>query len=111
MEDGQMFTWTALLTIGGASLLTFYIVQYSKALIDRALGCWNIPTDVYAVAVAWGVLLAAEFATGALAGDWRIYFLSFANAFLVAAAAGMIQVKSVNPPGKGKVESTDDQRH
>lgn len=100
MPDTQLFTWQALLTIGGASLLTFYIVQYTKVLIDRILQKWRIPTDLYAVLVAWVVLLAAQFAIGVQAvGDWRTYFLTFANAFLVAAAAGQIQNKSINPPG------------
>ncbi|PYI52558.1 hypothetical protein [Paenibacillus flagellatus] len=98
MQDTQLFTWTALLTIGGASLLTFYIVQYTKILVDRVLRKWRVPTDVYAVAVAWVVLLAAQFAIGTEA-DWRTYFLAFANAFLVAAAAGQIQNKSIHPPG------------
>jgi hypothetical protein len=99
MQDGQLFTWMALLTIGGASLLTFYIVQYTKMLVDRLTARWGIPTDVYAVLVAWIVLLAAQFATGGPMDDWRIYFLSFANAFLVAAAAAQMQIKSIHPPG------------
>lgn len=100
MQGDQLFTWTALLTIGGASLLTFYIVQYTKLLVDRAMARWNIPTDIYAVFVAWGVLLAAQFATGTAATDWQAYFLSLANAFIVAAAAAQIQIKSLNPPGQ-----------
>lgn len=96
--ETQLFTWQALLTIGGASLLTFYIVQYTKLLVDRLLKKRKIPTDLYAVAVAWTVLLAAQFATGTTA-DWRTCFLAFANAFLVAAAAGQIQHKSIRPPG------------
>jgi formate hydrogenlyase subunit 4 len=99
MQDGQLFTWVALLTIGGASLLTFYIVQYTKLLLDRY---WQLPTDVYAVAVAWLVLMVAQIATGTPWLDWRMWFLSLANAFIVAAAAGQIQNKSVNPPGGGK---------
>ncbi|MEF3302383.1 hypothetical protein [Paenibacillus sp. GYB003] len=98
MKDTQLFSWEALLTIGGASLLTFYIVQYTKALLDRMMPRRRIPTDLYAVAVAWLVLLAAQFATGTTA-DWRTCFLAFANAFLVAAAAGQIQNKSLHPPG------------
>lgn len=99
MNEGQLFTWQSLLTIGGASLLTFFIVQYTKVLIDRFLKRYNVPTDIYAVFVAWVILLAAQFATGSTALDWRIYFLSFANAFVVAAAAAQIQTKSLKPPG------------
>ncbi|WP_127580988.1 hypothetical protein [Paenibacillus koleovorans] len=103
MQDGQLFTWAALLTIGGASLLTFYIVQYTKELVDKLTSRWmSLPTDVYAVLVAWAVLLAAQFAGGAPLADWRTYFLAFANAFLVAAAASQIQNKSLNPPGRDK---------
>ncbi|WP_246066877.1 hypothetical protein [Paenibacillus koleovorans] len=102
LDNGQLFTWTALLTIGGASLLTFYIVQYTKVLVDRLTVRWGLPTDIYAVLIAWIVLLAAQFAQGAPAWDWRIYFLSFANAYIVAAAAAQIQIKSINPPGGDK---------
>ncbi len=100
--DGQLFTWEALLTIGGASLLTFFVVQYTKKLVDRIAQRRRIPTDLYAVLIAWIVLLAANFASGAPAGDWRTYFLTFANAFLVAAAAAQIQTKALNPPGEGE---------
>jgi len=100
MQDGQLFTWTALSAIGGASLLTFFIVQYTKKLIDRFVK-W-LPTDVYAVVVAFFVLIAAQIATGAATGDWRVYGIAFANAFLVAAAAGQIQNKSINAPGEAK---------
>lgn len=97
--DSQFFTWEALSAMGGASLLTFFIVQYTKVLVDRYL---TVPTDVYAVFVAFFVLLLAQMALGASWLDWRIYVLTFANAFLVAAAAGQIQNKSLKPPGDGE---------
>lgn len=93
--DGQFFTWEALSAMGGASLLTFFIVQYTKGLIDRFV---RVPTDIYAVVVAFFVLLAAQLALGASAADWRVYGLTFANAFLVAAAAAQMQRKSLEPP-------------
>lgn len=96
--ESQFFTWDALSALAGASLLTFFIVQYTKVLVDR---CVSIPTDVYALAVAFLVLLAAQLANGANALDWRLYVLTFANSFLVAAAAGQIQSKSIKPPGNG----------
>ncbi len=34
MQDA-FFTWEALSAMGGASLLTFFIVQYTKVLADR----------------------------------------------------------------------------
>jgi hypothetical protein len=95
--ENQFFTWDALSALAGASLLTFFIVQYTKVLIDRYL---TVPTDIYALAVGFFVLLAAQLATGTSGWDWRLYVLTFANSFLVAAAAGQIQSKSVNPPGQ-----------
>jgi hypothetical protein len=94
--ENQFFTWDALSALAGASLLTFFIVQYTKVLVDRYV---TVPTDVYALIVAYFVLLAAQLATGANAGDWKLYVLTFANSFLVAAAAGQIQNKSIKPPG------------
>ena len=81
-------------------MLTYFVVQYSKSLLDR----WapRLPTDLFAVLVAFAVLTMAQLATGADAGDWRVYALAFANGFLVAAAAGQIQNKAVSPPGAGK---------
>lgn len=98
METGQLFSWEALSAMGGASLLTFFIVQYTKNLVDR-LSKW-LPTDLYAVLVAFIILTLAQLALGADGADWRIYGLTFANAFLVAATAGQIQNKSVSPPGQ-----------
>lgn len=90
-------------------MLTFFIVQYSKRMLDRFV--W-FPTDLYAVIVAYIVLLAAQLAMGAKVADWRLYVLTFANAFLVAAAAAQIQDKSINPPGvvQRKEESDDGKR-
>ncbi|WP_240415042.1 hypothetical protein [Paenibacillus periandrae] len=94
--ENQFFTWDALSALAGASLLTFFIVQYTKVLVDQ----WRvIPTDIYALIIAYFVLLAAQLATGANASDWKLYVLTFANSFLVAAAAGQIQNKSLKPPG------------
>jgi phosphatidylserine synthase len=96
MQD-TLFTWDALLTMGGASLLTFFVVQYTKVLVDR----WfkGMPTDIYAVLIAWIVLTLAQLAVGASWSDWRLYMLALANAFLVAAAAGQMQNKALKPPG------------
>jgi hypothetical protein len=93
--EGQFFTWEALSAMGGASLLTFFIVQYTKNQVDRWL---RMPTDIYAVMVAYAILLASQLAIGANGSDWRLYILNFANSFLVAAAAGHLQNKSIHPP-------------
>ncbi|WP_409346771.1 hypothetical protein [Paenibacillus sp. MBLB4367] len=78
-------------------MLTFFVVQYTKGLMDQ-FAHW-LPTDVYAVVVAFLVLIMAQLAIGANATDWRMYGLAFANAFLIAAAAGQMQNKAVRPPG------------
>lgn len=104
MSGDTLFSWDALATLAGASLLTFFIVQYFKGLLDR----WApaLPTDVFAVAVAWAILTLAQLAAGASAVDWRLYVLAFANAFLVAAAAGQMHNKAINPPGSTTTETT-----
>ena len=79
-------------------MLTYLIVQYTKGLVDR-FAKW-LPTDLYAVVIATSILTAAQLAIGADAGDWRVYALALANGFLVAAAAGQMQNKALNPPGQ-----------
>ena len=99
VDTGQLFTWEALSAMGGASLLTYFVVQYTKSLIDRFAARW-LPTDLYAVIVASLILLTAQLALGANPTDWRVYVLAVANGFLVAAAAGQMQRKAVEPPGQ-----------
>lgn len=108
MTNDTLFSWDALATLAGASLLTFFITQYFKGLMDR----WapSLPTDVFAVFVAWAVLTLAQLAAGAPAVDWRLYVLSFANAFLVAAAAGQMHNKAINPPGTTTTETKTEAR-
>lgn len=105
MAEGQLFTWESLAALGGASLLTYFVVQYTKGLIDRLTGK-RVPTDLYSVLVASLILMTSQLALGAHPGDWRLYLLSVANGFLVAAAAGQIQRKAVEPPGTGKERET-----
>jgi len=97
--DDQLFTWEALSAMGGASLLTFFVVQYTKSSIDRFAARW-LPTDLYAVFVASAILITAQLALGANPADWRVYMLAIANGFLVAATAGQMQRKAVEPPGQ-----------
>ncbi|REK64395.1 MAG: hypothetical protein C6P35_12950 [Cohnella sp.] len=97
MDSGELFTWQALSAMGGASLLTFLIVQYTKEPVSRCLK-W-LPTDLYAVAIAFLVLLLAQLALDNHYTDWRVYALALANGFLVAAAAGQMQNKALHPPG------------
>jgi hypothetical protein len=104
--ESQLFTWEALSAMGGASLLTYFIVQYTKNIVDR-FASW-LPTDLYAVFVAWSILTLAQLAGGSYAADWRVYALSFANAFLVSAASGQMQNKAANPPGQSRDSGKSD---
>lgn len=90
-----LFTFDALATLAGASLLTYLVVQYTKALVDRVL---SLPTDLYAVFIGASILTLAQLATGANPADWRIYVLSLANGFLVAATAGKLNDTALRPP-------------
>jgi hypothetical protein len=94
-----LLTFEALATLSGASLLTYLVVQYTKSLVDRVTG-GRLPTDLYAVLVGAVVLLLAQLATGAGAADWRVYVLSLANGFLVAATAGKLNDAALRPPGR-----------
>jgi len=105
LDTDQLFTWEALSAMGGASLLTYFVVQYTKGLIDR-IASW-LPTDLYAVIVASLILLTAQLALGADPADWRVYLLAVANGFLVAAAAGQMQRKAVEPPGQPAGKDSD----
>lgn len=92
----SLFTFAALTTLGGAALLCYLIVAYTKAIIDRI---WpGLPTDIYAVFVAFVILLSVALATGANPRDWRVYMLAFFNAFLVAVAAGKLNDTALRPP-------------
>jgi cell division protein FtsW (lipid II flippase) len=65
--ESQFFTWDALSALAGASLFTFFIVQHTKMLVDR----WIVlPTVIYALFIAYFVLLAAQLATGASGWGW-----------------------------------------
>lgn len=99
-----LFTWEALGALAGASLLTFLVVAYTKALVDRL---FRLPTDLYAVAVGAVVLILAQLALGADAGDWRVYVLAVANGFLVAATAGKMNDVVHRPPGKPPVNGVE----
>lgn len=91
MENGNLFTWTTLASLAGAASLTFLIVQYTKALIDRMFP--GLPTDLYAVVISTAILILAQLATGGSGMDWRLYALALANGFWVAATAGQMHQK------------------
>ena len=91
MQD-TLFTWQGLVTIGGASMLTFLIVLYTGRLIDN---WWKAGTDLYALIWAFIILSVANIATGGNPLNWQLYALAFCNSFLVAAASGKLRDKSV----------------
>jgi len=91
--ENTLFTWQTLVTLGGASMLTFLIVLYTNRIINS---WWPFGTDLYAVFWGFVILTMANIAAGASITDWRTYALSFCNSFLVAAAAGKLRDKSIS---------------
>lgn len=76
------FTWTYLLTIGGATAATLLIVQFLKAPLDRV---WKVPTRYLVYGIALGIMLAAKaFTSGLYIDDVPLILV---NAFIVAVAA------------------------
>lgn len=101
----SLFTFDALATLAGASLLTYLVVQYTKNLVDKLI---VMPTDIYAVIIGALILVLAQLATGADASDWRVYVLSLANGFLVAATAGKLNDSALKPPQpKNSIKDTE----
>ncbi len=97
----SLFTFDALATLAGASLLTYLIVQNTKNWIPVATG-------LYAVVIGAVVLTLAQLATGSNPSDWRIYVLSLFNGFLVAATAGKINDVALTPPApKPPIKDTE----
>jgi hypothetical protein len=89
----KLFTIEALATLAGASYLVFLVVSYTKQYV-------KLPTAIYAVMVSFAVLLPAQIGTGAPINDWKVYFLSLANAFLVASLAGKANDEAVRQAPK-----------
>jgi hypothetical protein len=86
MPQDSLFTFENLGTIGGASLLCFLVVAYTKGLID-SFAPW-IPTNVYSLFVATTILVLVQLNTNPAALHlWQTYFLSLANGVLVSATA------------------------
>ena len=89
----KLFTPDALATLAGASFLTFVVVAYTKAYVQK----WTkIPTDIYAVSIGTFVLVLAQLAVGAEPRSWVLYFIALANGFLVALQAGKMNDKAID---------------
>lgn len=89
----NMFSIEALVTLSGASFLVYLIVSYTKRYIPFA-------TDLYAVCISFPILLLAQFAAGASWNSWVVWFLAFANSWLVAATAGKANDKALDEAAK-----------
>ena len=76
------FDWVYLGSIAGATAATLLVVQYMKAPLDKV---WKIPTRLFALIIAFMILLAAQAATTGL--TWEGVPLIVLNAFVVALAA------------------------
>jgi hypothetical protein len=86
MAGDSMFTFENLQTIGGASLLCFLIVAYTKGLLG-SFAPW-VPTNVYSLFVATVILILVQINVNPSALHvWQTYFLSVANGILVSATA------------------------
>jgi len=95
MADGQLFTWESLATVSSSALLVFLFVQYTKAVVDKYV---NIPTDIYAIAVSFTVVISTQAAIGSNMHDWKVYVLSFFNSFIIASTSAHLHAKTINPP-------------
>ncbi len=95
----SLLSWSTLITLSGAAMITFLIVLYTDKLVDS---WWKWGTDLYAAAWAFIILVIANIATGGDCKDWRLYCLAFFNSFLVAASAGKLRDKSIAEDEKKK---------
>ena len=90
MPEG-LFSWELLATLAGASAVTYLIVAYTKALVDRF---WKVGTDLYAVLIGAIVLVTATLGTGGKITLLAVLLCLF-NGFLVAATAGKMSDKAI----------------
>lgn len=92
--ENNLFSWTTLMTLSGAAMITFLIVLYTGRIIDDCKR-WKWGTDLYAAFWAFVILVVANVASGGNCKDWTMYVLAFFNSFLVAASAGKLRDKSL----------------
>ena len=79
--EPEFFTWTSILTVGGATAVVALFVQLTKGLGVIA----KIPTQIYSYIVAVIVLLAATIFTGGLTVSSAV--LTLVNGLVVSLAA------------------------
>jgi hypothetical protein len=75
----ELFTWTTLLTLAGATAAVLLILQFTKPLLPP-----KFPTRLAAVLLAFVIL---EVATAVSGGTLEQYGIAVFNAFLVATGA------------------------
>jgi uncharacterized membrane protein len=101
--DTQLFSWESLMTISGASLLVFLIVQYTKQPLRKILK--YVPTDLYTAFVSFVILVTASLAEDSNTWyEWKMYVLCFFNSFLIASTSSHIYAKTKNPPVSRKAK-------
>ena len=83
--EQELLSWNVLYTLGGASLVVFYIVQHTKHIIDMFAPKW-FTTKIYAVLIAFLVLFSAFSVLNGFSASGTL--LCFFNAFLVAYVSG-----------------------
>ena len=106
----SLFSWTTLMTLSGAAMITFLIVLYTGRIIDDCKW-WRWGTDLYAALWAFVILVIANIASGGNYTDWTMYALAFFNSFLVAASAGKLRDKSLDEAKrKDKTKASSEQR-
>jgi len=110
MPEDSLFTFETLGTLGGASLLCFLIVAYTKGLID-SFAPW-IPTGVYSLFVGTCILICVQLNLNPQALNmWQTYFLSLANGFLVSATASHTNELATRFPKLVRKKKTENVTH
>jgi hypothetical protein len=98
----NLFTWSMLGTLAGASAIAYLIVAYTKDLFIKSKLAF-LGVDLYAVFVSFIVLLSA-WITQLTVFTWQAILsmigLALFNAFLVAATAAKMHDKAISTQKK-----------
>jgi hypothetical protein len=94
----NLYTWSMLGTLAGASAIAYLIVAYTKAAADKF---WPkiLGTDIYAVFISFIVLFAAT-AFNEPPLNISKTILALFNAFLVASVASKMNDKAITTKKK-----------
>jgi len=83
------YPWEALVTMGGATVITLVVVQYLKAPVDKFL---KIPTRLLVYVIAAGVMVAANVFTARVAGGGDVLLILLNGVPVAFAAMGAHEV-------------------